>query len=593
MFYGLKFDLSAIVCCYSLFIFLSIIPFHLKHTNVYQKVLKIIFVVSSAIAISGNLLDCGYFKFTFSRTTADIFNVLGEGSDFFTLLPQYIVDFWYLFLIWIFLIVSSLLFFNKTKVVIKSDDRIKNLYFIYIKDFFIFIIIGALSVIGFRGGLQLRPVSIMNAGNYTSSKNSALVLNTPFSIIKTLGKSKIKDIKYFDDKTLDTIFSPVHNYYRKNKVVKKNNVVVLILESFGKEYIGELNKANNDNNYKGYTPFLDSLIKESIVFTNAYANGKRSIEAIPAALAGIPSLMNDAYITSAYAGNNINSLATILKTKGYYSAFYHGGTNGTMGFDDFIKHSGFDNYFGRTEYNNEKDFDGKWGIFDEEFLQFVANKFDKCPKPFVSGIFTLSSHHPYTIPKKYTGKFQKGILPIHQSIEYADFSLRKFFKTMLQKPWFDSTLFVIVADHTSESFYPQYQTRSGMYEIPIIFYQHNSKLKGKCETVAEQSDIMPSILDYLNYDKPFVAFGESVFDSSSFHFAVNYTNETYQLIYKNYSFVFDGKSAVAMYDINKDRFLKNNIIGSIPETQKEIERKLKAIIQSFNQRVMKNKMIAK
>ena len=164
---------------------------------------------------------------------------------------------------------------------------------------------------------------------------------------------------------------------------------------------------------------------------------------------------------------------------------------------------------------------------------------------------------------------------------------------MSQKPWFDSTLFVIIADHTSESFYPQYQTRSGMYEIPLIFYQHNSKLKGNCDVVAEQSDIMPSILDYLNYDKPFVAFGESVFDSSAFHFAVNYSNETYQLIYKNYSFIFDGKSAVAMYDIKKDRFLKNNIVGNIQETQKEIEKKLKAIIQSFNQRMMKNNMIAK
>jgi len=420
-----------------------------------------------------------------------------------------------------------------------------------------------------------------------------LVLNTPFAIIKTLGKSNIKDIKYFDEKTSDSIFSPVHNYYKKNNAIKRNNVVVLILESFGKEYIGELNKDNGDNTYKGYTPFLDSLITESLVFTNAYANGKHSIEGIPAALAGIPSLMNDAYITSAYAGNNINSLATLLKTKGYYSAFFHGGTNGTMGFDDFIKHSGFDKYFGRTEYNNEKDYDGKWGIFDEEFLQFVADKLDKCCKPFISGIFTLSSHHPYTIPKKYSGKFPKGILPIHQSIEYADFSLRKFFKTMSQKPWFDSTLFVIVADHTSESFYPQYQTRSGMYEIPIIFYQHNSNLKGENETITEQSDIMPSILDYLNYDKPFVAFGESVFDSSDFHFAVNYTNETYQLIYKNYSFIFDGKLAVSMYDIKKDEFLKNNIIGSIPETQKEIERKLKAIIQSFDQRVMKNKMIVK
>ncbi|MFA4852231.1 MAG: sulfatase-like hydrolase/transferase [Bacteroidales bacterium] len=591
IFYGLRFDLSAIIVFYSIFIFFSIIPFHLKSKRIYQTMLLVIFIIPTAIAMAGNLLDCVYFGFTLSRTTADIFNVIALGSDFSTLLPQYIRDFWYAFLIWVVLILLAVLFFLKTKIVSVKTKTGSKLLLAYLKESLFFIIISAIGIIGVRGGFQLRPISIMTAGQYASAKNVALVLNTPFTIMKTFGKSGVKNVEYFDNKTLDKIYSPVHLYLKKDHPQKKNNVIVIVLESFSKEYIGELNKNLDDGRYKGYTPFLDSLIRESLVFTNAYSNGKRSIESIPAILAGIPSLMNDAYITSMYSGNNINSLATTLNENGYTSAFFHGGTNGTMGFDNFSKLAGFDRYYGRSEYNNEKDFDGKWGIYDEEFLQYAADKLDQTTQPFIAAIFTLSSHHPYKIPDKYLSKFPKGKRTIHQSIMYTDFALKKFFQKISQKPWFDSTLFVITADHTSESLYPQYQTRSGMYAVPILFYQHNSNLKGENKMIVQQTDIMPSILDYLNFNKKFIAFGESVFDTSALHFAINYVNETYQLIYKNYALIFDGTSGISFYNIEKDSLMKIDLHSTFPSEEKELERKIKAIIQSYNLRLIKNEMV--
>jgi phosphoglycerol transferase MdoB-like AlkP superfamily enzyme len=593
MFYGLRFDLSAIIVCYGIFIFLSFVPFHLKSKKVYQKILLVIFTICTAISLAANLLDCGYFAFTLSRSTADIFNVLGLGSDFTSLLPQYLVDFWYYFIIWIALIILTIWFFSKTKVTENIPSTRKKITLSYVKELVILIIVTSISLVGIRGGIQLRPIGMMTAGQYTSSKNVSIVLNTPFTIIRTFGKSGLKNVDYYDEGKLNSIFSPVHNYYKKNKAEKFNNVVVIILESFSKEYFGSLNKGIDNGSYKGYTPFLDSLLKESLYFPNAFANGKRSIEAIPAVLSSIPSLMSEAYITSMYSGNTVNSLASLLKEKGYSSAFYHGGTNGTMGFDGFIKIAGFDNYYGRTEYNNEKDFDGKWGIFDEEYLQYVSGMMDKMPKPFIAGIFTLSSHHPYTVPDKYANKFPKGNLPIHQSIGYTDFALKKFFRTLSAKPWFDSTLFVFTADHTSESAYPQYQTRSGMYAIPIFFYQHNSKLKGENKIITQQDDIMPSVLDYLNYNGSFIAFGESVFDTLSPHFAINFVNESYQLIYKNYSLIFDGTSGISLYDIKSDSLMKKNILENRLPANKELEEKIKAIIQSYNHRLIKNEMIIK
>ncbi|HNW98053.1 MAG TPA: sulfatase-like hydrolase/transferase [Bacteroidales bacterium] len=592
LFYGLLFDLSAIIAFYSIFIFFSIIPFHLKHSKEYQKFLQFLFTISTAIVLAGNLLDCEYFKFTQSRTIADIFNVLGLGSDFTSLLPQYVKDFWYLFLVWILLIILTWIFFSKTKIIADEISIKKKIFSFYLKETLIFILISGISIVGFRGGFQLRPISIMTAGQYTSTQNVALVLNTPFTIIKTIGKTGVKNIKYFDDKELKNIFSPIHNY-KKDTAQKKLNVVIIILESFSKEYIGALNKELDNGKYKGYTPFLDSLINHSLVFTNAFANGKRSIEGVPSVLASIPSLMNDAFITSVYSGNKFNSIASLLKGEGYTSSFFHGGTNGTMGFDAFINSAGFDKYYGRTEYNNEKDFDGKWGICDEEFLQYTATTLDHSSKPFIAGIFSLSSHHPYNIPVRYKNKFKGGKLPILKSIQYTDYALNRFFKTLSEKSWFDNTIFVITADHTSESQYPEYQTRCGMYRIPIIFYRHNSDLKGECKTITQQVDIMPSVLDYLNFDKNFISYGESVFDSTHKHYAISYVNETYQVVMNDYVLVFDGNHALSLYNHAKDKLLTNNIINKNSIIKKEIEQHVKGIIQVYNSNLIENKMTIK
>src|SRR6185369_8592326 len=118
-------------------------------------------------------------------------------------------------------------------------------------------------------------------------------------------------------------------------------------------------------------------------------------------------------------------------------------------------------------------------------------------------IFTISSHHPYGIPEKYKGRFRKGTLPIHESIQYADYSLQKFFETAMHTSWFDSTLFVITGDHTALSEKPFYQNHVGMYSVPIIFFQPHDSLSGIRTTTAQQIDILPSVLDYLGYPQQF------------------------------------------------------------------------------------------
>ena len=505
------------------------------------------------------------------------------GDDFINTIPSMIADFWYILLIFFLLAALLIGSYNKIKFVKYSESVVSQNVKLTLGKVIISLLTVYLIVIGFRGGFQYKPISIISASQYGSSKDVALILNTPFTILKSFGKTQLNELNFFS-KDKAQLISPVNHQLIRDNPFRKQNVVIIILESFGKEYIGSM------NHYKGYTPFLDSLGKESLVFTNAFANGKRSIEGIPAIVAGIPSMMGDPFITSAYSGNSISSLASLLKTKGYKTSFYHGGTNGTMGFDNFTHLAGFDYYYGRREYKNEKDFDGSWGIYDEPFLQNFAQQLSKMNQPFFSTVFTLSSHHPYSIPIQVKSKFPKGTLPIHQSILYADYSLRKFFETASTMAWFDSTLFVITADHTALSEYPFYQSKVGMYSIPIIFYKPKSEMKGVSQITTQQIDILPSVLDYLNFDSPFFSFGKSVFDSTSNRIAVNYLNDIYQILSDNYSLSLDTLKNNFLYHYTTDSLLQNNLLDKDSVTAFKMEKKLKAFIQNYNEALIKNKM---
>ena len=595
LFYGLRFDISALMMVNLPIIFLCLLPFNFTYNKIYQQITSFIFYLFNSIALAANFIDIIYFRFTLKRTSGDIFNYFAnEDSQFLGLIPQFIFDFWYIFLFWLVFIFLMIFLCKKIQPELKisSMSKIKVYSFrIIFSLLFLFI-----SIIGIRGGFQLKPISIIHAGQYAEGKNLALILNTPFSIIKTINQKALKPVKYFaNEEKAVRIYSPEHKVVSDSLSEEFNalNVVIIIMESFSSEHISalnpELDSEYSGENYKAYTPFLDSLINESLIF-NGFANGKRSIEGIPAILASLPALMNYDFITSIYSGNKVNSIANLLKGKAYTSSFFHGGTNGTMGFEAFTKMAGFDKYYGRSEYNNENDYDGKWGIYDEEFFQYFANELNKTKQPFLSVFFSLSSHHPYSIPEKHKNKFKKGKLEIHESIGYSDYSLSKFFKSASKMPWFENTLFVITADHTSENYYPQYQTMLGNYSIPIVFYRPDSELKSFTKHIAQQIDIMPSVLSFLNFDKDYIAFGKDLFNEQTDNFAVSYLNENYQIIKGDNVLSFNGKESVSLHNYKLDNLLKNNLIEKEDSVRNEMETFLKAIIQQYNDRIINNNL---
>jgi len=589
-FIGIRFDLSAIIIINAPFILLNSIPFRFRYNKVYQGFVNAYFYIINTIALMANFVDLIYFRFTLKRTTADIFTYLGVGGDFDKLIPQFFKDFWYVLVIWILFIVVMIYLSSRFKFKAAGSKGKRGDFKYYFIHGFLFLAIMFISVICIRGGFQFRPITLITAGNFTSAKYVPLLLNTPFSIAKTLGNETLKTVKYFNKESdLAQIYSPVQKGIGTG--FRKYNVIIIILESASLEHFVLFNKDLQDGRYQGFTPFLDSLIGQSLVF-KGFANGKTSIQGIPAILSGIPSLMNESYIQSNYSADKINGLAGLLKRKGYTSAFFHGGTNGTMGFDSYTKLAGFDRYYGRTEYHNEKDYDGKWGIRDEEFFQYTAGVMNQLPQPFLGALFTLSSHHPYVVPGKYAHKFRKGNLPIQESVMYMDFSLRKFFETVKKTQWFDNTLFVITADHTSEGYYPYYQSSAGQYAIPVIFYKNNSDLKSLSGKVVQQTDIMPSVLSYLGFDQDFVAFGTSVFDTTAPRFSIHYISGLYGLIKDGYLLEFNGNKSTGLYDLNADKMQKKNLLANDLPIMKELESFIKAYIQQYNNRFIENRLTA-
>ncbi len=579
-FYGLVFDAYSIAYLFLPFIIFHLLPINFRINKFYQIWLKLLYYFGIITSVLLNCIDLEYFKFTLRRSTSDFIDFILLSSDVASLIPHFIIDFWYISLIFFVLLIFVEFLYRKTNIENKSIKTN------FLTQLIIFIITISLTVIIGRGGVKLRPISISHAGNYVESKFTPLVINTPFSIISTYGVSQLNKKNYYkNDTALNNIFNPIKSYENKN-TFKKYNVVIIILESFSKEFLGYFNKNSH------YTPFLDSIFNESLVFTNAFANGRKSIEALPSIISGLPTLMNNPYITSNYIGNETYSLPNILKKKGYNTSFFHGGKNGTMGFEDFTKIAGVDNYYGLNEYNNSKDYDGSWGIYDDSFLQFFLEKLNKTQQPFFSGIFTLSSHDPYNIPDKFKNKFSKGNLKIHESIGYTDYSLKLFFEKAKKTKWFKNTLFVFTADHTSaESEYGFYHNSVGAYMIPIAYYLPNSNLKGSNKKITQQIDIMPSVLNFLGYNDKFISYGNSVFQNNANGFSINYSNDCYNFYNDKYYLQFDGEKLIALYNYKNDSLLTANIFESESLTANEMLKKLKAIVQSYNNRMIDNSLI--
>lgn len=571
--YGTLYDLSAIGHINLFFIAIHLAP--IQQSTPYHVRLKFAFFATNLAFIATNFIDFDYYKFTGQRSSFDLITASGMENEILGLIPSFVINHWTTFLG--FGVLAYIFWRSIGSIDAPTQEAGAGIKKVFHQGILLSVAL-CIAFIAARGGLSKRPLRISDAAAYSNIENLSLILNTPFTVIKSINNKETLNVPTFHKAAkLDSIFNPILQIQPSAGLTKKN-IVVVILESFGDE-----------NLHQGYTPFLDSLLERSLYFRNAFANGKRSIDAVPSILSGIPSMMNEPFISSRYSLNAVGSLPKILKKQGYGTFFFHGAFNGSQNFENYSKVAGFDHYYGKNEYVGPEAFDGKWGIFDEEFLQFFVRKLTSFNQPFLASIFTISSHDPYTIPNRYTGRFPKGTAPIHESIGYADYALQCFFASAAQQEWYNNTVFVLTADHSSSFGRGAYTTPIGRFRIPIAFFDpSNPALKGERGKPFQQVDILPSLLDYLNINETIITFGKPF--SSKQDFVVTYLDRVYTLIQGDFCLLFDGEKATALFNWSQDPMLSKDISQSDKHRLETMEAFIKAYIQSFNSRVKTNQL---
>ncbi|MDR2205372.1 MAG: sulfatase-like hydrolase/transferase [Flavobacteriaceae bacterium] len=589
-FHGTQFDTTAILYVNSLFIVLSLIPIVINTKKYYQKILFWLYFITNGITYAMNFGDFIYFRFSQSRLTTAVFHVAEHennlGKVFWVSVFQHpFVPVWFIVLMgfWIFLY---------KKVKIKERKPVKLIPY-FVLSILTFCAAIALSIIGIRGGVEhsSRPVNLVDANRHVKNPNQAnIVLNSVFSFFRTINTNNFREIHFVNEKFINENIKPYKLYIRDNPEPKPN-IVIFIVESFGREYSGAFNKHKNIENYVSYTPFIDSLAAESLIFPNTFSNGRQSIHAMSSVLAGIPSLA-DAFTSSPYSNQKIQSIVSICNDLGYDTSFYHGAPNGSMGFLGFANILGFKHYFGKTEYNNDADFDGMWAIWDEPFLQYYAKNVGKS-QPFMAAVFTASSHHPFKIPEKYEGKFKRGKNEMHEPIQYTDYAIKKYFETAKKQPWFYNTIFVFTGDHTNKIYYSEYKKALNGSAVPLIFYSPNPKydLKDVNMEFAQQIDIYPTLADLIGYNKKIRSWGKSlVSKDDDLHIIMCPDSIVEKFIIGNYIYSFDGNDVIGIYN-KTDLNLDENLLGKIksPETEKG-KLLAKAWYQDYMDRVMNRKL---
>ena len=587
---GLRFDSSAIAYSNLLFIFFSVLPLSFLREKKHQFFSALIYFISNSFFLILNFIDFAYYRFNLNRMMGNFLESISQESNKVTLIFHFLFRYLNLLLLFFLFLLIWIALYRLVKI---REVKIDNYKMYYLSSIFGLLISSALIVMMARGGdfrKSTRPITLIDSmDNLSKPVHSDVVLNTTFTIIRTWGKNSFKKSFRFNDFEITNQVKPIKTY-NERKVFKKPNIVIFIIESMGREYWGELNKNRNIKNFESFTPFLDSLSKHSLIFPNAFSTSRKSIHAMPSILAGVPSF-ETAYTSSYYSRQKLESIVSISNALGYDTSFLHGAKNGSMGFQGFANTLGYDNYYGRDEFNDDNEYDGFWGIWDEPFLQFSKSILDNKNEPFLATIFTITSHEPYIIPVKFEGVFDKGYLPIHKCVGYTDYSIGQFFKSIEKSSWFENTIFIFTSDHTNQSYFKYYQSTVNRFASPLLIYKKSSDFEGTDSRLASHLDIYPTVAELIGYKKPFRSWGRSLLSSKNESaFTINYFGGgAYLSMDENFICVYDGNKAIGFYNLS-DLNLEENLIQNKNQDMKSLEKKTGLFLQDYFNRIINNKM---
>ncbi|MEN8225277.1 MAG: LTA synthase family protein [Bacteroidota bacterium] len=386
-------------------------------------------------------------------------------------------------------------FFYRKPLILKKNIAGRILFIILVPGFLF---------LGIRGGIQAIPIT--QSQSYYSNHNilNLAAVNSAysfsFSMIENYRFINESPYRFYDDEYARKVVDRIH-YVEKDTTISvlhahRPNIVVLLLESWSADLIYAL------GGEEGISPEFEKLASEGILFRQLYASGNRSEQAMSAIFGGFPSTPITAITHSLEKVVHLPSMPERLKTEGYHTSFYFGGHLMYGGIKSYLSIAGFEQMKEIYDFPDSIP-RGKLGVHDEFVFSHQAHELDRISQPFLSVIFSLSTHSPYDQPMEKVLDWGGSENEYINSAYYTDRCLADYFKLVSTKDWYDSTLFVIVADHSHNS-YRHWPVTSPQYRhIPMLLYGNVIKEEYRgthLDKLASQTDIPVTILKQLGME---------------------------------------------------------------------------------------------
>lgn len=414
----------------------------------------------------------------------------------------------------IFTVVVLLIF---TYVLIRFRTKLFGIRFTaYRAKLMLFPLVAFLLFFGARSSLtSIRPINASNALFSVDQLTNCLALNSFYTVafaiysIKNEGNSekmygkmdfnealaRVKKYMNVDNKDfVDSGFPLLHLQQSDTLLEKPYNVVIILEESLGAEYVGSLGGLP-------LTPEFDKLTKEGVLFTNLYATGTRSVRGIEAVVTGFLPSPSESVVKLSNSQTDFYSIASLLKEKGYDTSFIYGGMANFDNMASFFNGNGFDTILDEDDFKPEESvFHGTWGWSDEDVMA-KANAYFKSlnNKPFVSLIFSSSNHEPFEYPDGRIEQHDAQKNTVNNAIKYADYSIGKFFELAKKEPYYKNTIFIVIADHNTRT-YGKHLVPIHKFHIPALIIGPTIPRGQKYEKLCSQIDIQPTVLGKIGMD---------------------------------------------------------------------------------------------
>lgn len=360
-----------------------------------------------------------------------------------------------------------------------------------------------------------RPINASNAVFSTDQLTNSIALNSFYTVafaaysmkneknaekiygkmdygeaIKRVKKYMDVDASDFTEKTIPLL----HKHKADSLIAQPYNVVIILEESLGAEYVGTLGGLP-------LTPNLDRLSKEGTLFTNLYSTGTRSVRGIEAVVTGFLPSPSESVVKMGNSQENFYTIASLLKQKGYDTSFIYGGMANFDNMGSFFNGNGFDTILDEDDFDPQMSaFHGTWGWSDEDVMVKANDYFRSLgKKPFVSLVFSSSNHEPFEYPDGRIKQYDKKKNTVNNAMKYADYSIGRFFELAKKEAYYKNTIFLVIADHNTRT-YGKHLVPIHKFHIPALLIGPGIKKGLRNNKLCSQIDIQPTLLGKIGMD---------------------------------------------------------------------------------------------